>query len=507
MIDPRDVVYGCVLENGKRWGEVAADFQRRDLDAFYDADGPRLHFWTRARGGSKTEDVADMACASLVTEAAPGSTAAVVAVNSDQAALLIDSIAGTVRRTEALREALEVTSFRVMNRVTRASIEVLSAADGSALYGRRDWLTVCDEFCNWPVTRKFNQQYLALRTGVQKLRGKLVLISTAGEPSHPSRRVLEEALRSRDWDVHEVPGPVPWQDQADLRALRAELRPDEYARLIENVWTDTPDVLVSAEDLEAACVLPGELPPVAGCRYLVTLDYGPRRDRTVVAVCHAERLSEAPGASRRVVCDHMRVWQGSRLRSVSLQEVEDHIAEVSHRYNRAPAHCDPYQAIGLVQRLNARGVQAREFPFTQQSVGRLASALVVAFQSRLVLLPDDRELRAELGRVRLKQNGPGSVKLDNPSGTHDDRATVLGMAVTLLQGQASVGQGWMAFYRGEAAKQAEASPSHPQLRHLPSFAQPGDRHECRCRPGQRRFFGSPPICVNCQGRPPGKASQ
>ena len=503
MIDPRDIVYGVVLENGKRWGEAAAPFQRRDLDAFYDPDGPRLHFWTRSRGSSKTEDVGAMACASLVTEASAASSAAVVAVNADQAALLIDSIAGLVRRTEALRDVLEVTSFRVVNRATGAAIEVLSAADGSALYGRRDWLTVCDEFCNWPVQRKFHQQYVALRSGVQKLRGRLVLISTAGEPSHPSRRVRDEALRSPDWDVHEVLGPPPWIDPADLRSLRAELRSDEFARLIENQWTDSPDVLVSAEDLEAACILPGVLEPVPGFRYLVTLDYGPKRDRTVVAVCHAERLSEAPGASRRVVLDRMRVWQGSRFRSVSLTDVEEFVAEVSHRYNRAVVHCDPYQSIGLIQRLNARGVRAVEFPFTSVSVNRVASALMVAFQNGLIVLPDDRELRDELSRVRLKQTGPGSLKLDNPSGTHDDRATVLGMACAMLQGESGAGRAYLQFMRNEIAARAAAAPSvDPRLRSLPRFVAVDDRGTCRCPPGVRRFFTG--VCVNCGGVPPRK---
>ncbi len=493
-----DLVHACVLESGRRWGEVAVAQQRRDAEAFFDPAGPRWHFITRPRGGSKTVDLALFSLAWLVCEAPAGATADVVANSQDQAALLVEAIASVVHATPELRSAVAVQAYRVSGR-NGASIEVLAADSGSA-WGRRPSLLIIDEYAQAAVTRKSRQLWLAMLTSVQKIPGsRLAILTSAGEPGHPSYRVLQEALRSDLWRVSEMPGPVPWQSPADLEAIRAQLRPDEYDRLILNRWTDTPDVLVSAEDLDAACVLPSELPPVPGVRYVVTLDYGPKRDRTAVAVCHAERLGDAPGASQRVVCDAMRVWQGSRLRSVPLSEVEEFMVEVSRRFNRAVAHCDPYQSIGLIQRLNARGVRALEFPFTSQSVNRVASALVVAFQNRLVLLPDDRELRDELSRVRLKSAGPGSVKLDNPAGTHDDRATVLGMACAILQGS-SAGQGavYLEYLRQQVAAQAAAAPVVPRpLRGLPRFEDMAAVEVCRCRPGVRRFYLG--RCTVCQG--------
>ena len=45
---------GLVLEDGRCWGEVAADWQVADALAVLDQspDAPRMHFWTRPRGGS-----------------------------------------------------------------------------------------------------------------------------------------------------------------------------------------------------------------------------------------------------------------------------------------------------------------------------------------------------------------------------------------------------------------------------------------------------------------------
>jgi hypothetical protein len=197
----------------------------------------------------------------------------------------------------------------------------------------------------------------------------------------------------------------------------------------------------------------------------------------------------------------MAVWQGSRFKSVSLSDVEEYLVETSRRYNRAHLHADPWQSIGLLQRLNARGVRSTEFPFTAQSVGRIASALVVAFQNRLILLPDDRELRDELSRVRLKQTGPGQVKIDNPSGAHDDRAVTLAMACAILQGSGP-GQGriFLDYFQSQVAAQAERpARTDPRLLGIPRFAQverdrpaPGCQHRWQRWPNGLQ-------CVHCQG--------
>jgi phage FluMu gp28-like protein len=79
-------------------------------------------------------------------------------------------------------------------------------------------------------------------------------------------------------------------------------------------------------------------------------------------------------------------------------------------------------------------VRASEFTFTAQSVGRVANALHLALRNRLLTLPNDPDLIAELGRVRLTQTSPGAVRLDHDSGEHDDQAVAIAIAVAVLQG-------------------------------------------------------------------------
>jgi hypothetical protein len=437
--EPLDLLSGLVLEDGRRWGSMAVDWQVADARAIFDGSGARWHFLTRPRAGSKSTDAAGVALCWLATEAPAGARGYVVAVDSDQAALDVDAASGLVDRTPGLSSAVEVQALKMVGR-SGASVEVLSA-DGASAFGLRPHIMVVEEIAQWPSTRGHRRLWTAIVSAMGKVPGsRLVLLTSAGEPGHWSHKILQEARRSDRWRVSEVPGPLPWVDPAELEAQRPLLRDDEFARLHLNQWTSTPDRLVSAGDLDAACVLDGVQAPRRGVKYVCTLDVGITNDACVAVVAHAERVSEDPGASVRVVVDRIARWRGSRRRPVNLSEVETWVEMASGEYHRAPLHADPYQAVGLLQRLKARGVRAEQFTFSAQSVGRVANALHLALRNRLILLPDDEDLRAELGRVRLRETSPGAVRLDHDSDAYDDQAVAIGIACAVLQGTvASVG--------------------------------------------------------------------
>lgn len=65
-----------MLEDGRRSGEAASDFQWTDAHAVLDpASATPYHFLTRARGGAKTSDVAGMAIVALLAQLASASRA------------------------------------------------------------------------------------------------------------------------------------------------------------------------------------------------------------------------------------------------------------------------------------------------------------------------------------------------------------------------------------------------------------------------------------------------
>ena len=257
---------------------------------------------------------------------------------------------------------------------------------------------------------------------------RLVVLTSAGDPAHWSRKVLDHAYADALWRVHEVAGPPPWADRGRLEEQRRRLPESSYLRLFENQWTSAEDRLTSLDDLRACVLLDGPLEPASGVRYVIGVDLGLKDDRTVAAVCHAE----PDRAGVRVVLDRMEVWQGKRARPVDLGVVEEWLAEAGKRFNRARVIVDPYQGVGLAQRLRRAGLSVDEYAFSAQSVGRLAVALHTAIRDHRLSLPDDEELIDELANVRLRETSPGVLRMDHDADRHDDRAISLALAVRYL---------------------------------------------------------------------------
>jgi phage terminase large subunit-like protein len=124
-------------------------------------------------------------------------------------------------------------------------------------------------------------------------------------------------------------------------------------------------------------------------------------------------------------------WTPRRGERVSLPEVEDAIFQACTSF-RAPLVVDPWQAVGMAQRLRERGVYVEEFVFSQQSVGRLALTLHNLIKEHALAIPDDQGLIDELANVRLRESAPGVYRLDHDPDKHDDRAVALALAAQWL---------------------------------------------------------------------------
>ncbi len=429
-----DVLAGLVLPDGRRWGEVAHDFQWADARSVL--EGPKRYaFLTRARGSSKTTDLAGIALAALIEQLPPASRSYALAADREQGQLLIDATQGFVARTPGLTGLVQVDTWRATNRSTGATFEVL-AADAPGAWGKLPHLVICDERAQWAVTPSSEQLWRAMFSAMPKVAGsRLVILTTAGDPAHPAGKLIARARASDRWYVNEVPGPTPWADPDDIEEQRAELPEWEFARLVKNEWRSSADRLASASDVAACVTLWGDQPYDKRYGYVAAVDLGLTRDRTVVAVCHLEQRHGADHTEvtgHKVVLDRMRVWSGSRAAPVQLSEVEDYLVEVDEAYHRPKVVFDPYQAVGMAQRLKRRGLECEEFTFTAQSVGRLGLTLHTLLRNQNLAIPEDPELIDELQNVRLRETSPGVVRLDNDAGRHDDRAVTLAMCAERL---------------------------------------------------------------------------
>ncbi len=85
-----------------------------------------------------------------------------------------------------------------------------------------------------------------------------------------------------------------------------------------------------------------------------------------------------------------------------------------------------------MQNLRNRRVRIQEFPFSAQSVGRLAITLYRLLRDHQVALPDDPNLIDELANVKLVETAPSSYRIDHDSSQYDDRVISLALAAHRL---------------------------------------------------------------------------
>lgn len=435
--DALALLFSLLLEPNRRWGEVAVEFQVRDAAAILDLTSDTPYFFlTRARGASKTTDLAAIALVVMLTQAPPGARLYVVAADRDQGALFIDSIRGFAELSPAIASLIEIFSYEVRVPDTGVALKVL-AADAPGAYGLRPYFVVVDEIALWAHTSQSRHLLDAILTAVTKVKGaRLVVLTTAGSPSHFSYPMLQHAYSDPLWYVHEVPGPAPWTDPERLAEQERGRTPATFRRQYWNEWTDDDDRLANREDLEACVTHDQLLPPQPSMHYAIGLDVGIVNDRTAVAVCHAEPSAKADRGTQnppfRIVMDTLEVWQGSRDEPVDLQTVSDRVLELAKTYRSATVVFDPHESRQIAQQLRSRGIWVKQFNFNTSSNGQLATTLYQLIRNRLLALPNDKDLLAELSRVRIREATPGVPRLDHDPGQHDDRAIALALAANWL---------------------------------------------------------------------------
>jgi phage terminase large subunit-like protein len=430
-----------VLEDGRCWGEAAEPFQWRTAGTMLDPiSGTPYLYETRPRAAAKTADAGAMATAAMVTQAQPGARLYALAADRDQGALLLDSIRGFADRTPGLQGLLEISAYRVSVPGTGVRLEILSA-DAASSWGIRPYFLIIDELAQWAETPNARKLFEAARSAAGKVNGRMLILTTPGDPTHFAYDVLEHARRDPLWLVHEVPGPVPWLDPERLEEQRRALSDSSYQRLHLGQWVAAEDRLTTLEDLAACATLDGPLEPTPGIRYAIGVDIGITHDRTAIAVCHTEPVyrdaSQHEILTHRVIVDRVQCWSGSRDNPVQLSAVQDVLDMTARRYRHATVVIDPYQAIGMSQELRRRGIRVEEFTFSASSTGLLGATLHQLFRNHAIVLPKDPELIAELGRVRLRETSPGVVRLDHDPGEHDDRAIAIALGATHLLEHAS----------------------------------------------------------------------
>jgi len=431
--EPVEILSGLRLEDGSTWGESATELQWSDALAVLARDPQVRRFWIgRTRGYSKTTDTAGFTiAAALGGLIPPGEKGFCVAADRDQAALVSEAVEGFVRRTPELHGVVVVERNAIKFPTVGVTVEVMSS-DAPSAWGRRGWWWTVDEISSWSDTPNSHDFYDAVSTSWPKVPGcRVVVISTAGSPSHFSRKLYETAADSPEWRLSDDHGVAPWIDPATIEGERARLSDGTFGRLWENRWTQAEDHLVTEANLRR-CVTLGDWPiePGRGRRYVLGVDLATKFDSSAVCVAHDERRD----GERRVVVDDMEVFTPRRGWDVSLAEVERRVEQLAGRYRPAVVSFDPANASLMVENLRARGLRVEEFKFTAASNDKMTNLLHTMLRDGLIDLPDDEALLDELLSVRVVETRQGGLKVDTVPGKHDDQVDALGIcAVTLME--------------------------------------------------------------------------
>jgi phage terminase large subunit-like protein len=426
-----DLLARLVIDNdGRRWGDVAHAVQWEDALAVLNPKSEtRYHFLTRARGWSKTTDLAAIVLVIMLTQSHPGDRLDVVAADRDQGALLIGAINKFVVRTPGLAAVVNVNRYRV----TAPGDVILEAlpADPAGSYGRQPAVLIVDELAQWPDTPSAKERWLANYTGMHKVPdARLVVLTTAGDPAHFSHPIWERAKDSPMWHRHDITGPSPWADPAYLAEQHATLTDASWRRFYLNEWTAGDNRFTTLEDVRACVRATGPLQPLPGLKYVIGVDLGWKRDRTAVAVGHLEP-TDTPGTPT-VVIDRLDVWAGSGDNPVILDDVEAHILAVAHQFNRVTIKMDAREGVGMAQRLRAKGLTVIDEAFTTALNSQLASTLEPLLRAHRLDLPDDPDLVDELINLRIVEPASGHARIEHTPGRHNDRAIAIALAAHQL---------------------------------------------------------------------------
>lgn len=403
--------------DGRSYGRNLDPWQREDFEAAF-REPSRHVWWERPRGHSKTQDAAALALVHLVT--APGRRVYFAAADRDQAGLAFDSLRGFVTRSPLLSRIVTPGRWSMTIESTDSRLEVLPA-DAPGSWGLRPSLIVVDEIHAWRG-QAAEEFFWSLLSALGKVPGARMLVATTAGWDRTSLawKVREQIREDHAWIFSRRGQCASWIKPEFLEQQRRLLPAHVYQMLHENVWTDAGGAFLTWEEVNG--IFDPELRPVESCRsghHWIGLDLGLTRDRTVAFVLHWD--------GQRMTAEDVRTWTGRPGERVLLEDVEAWVLDAARRFSAPTVMADPWQAVGLLQRLSAAGVRVREVSFTAQFRGRLYQNLLQVIRERRLRCFSHEALKDELLRLEFRDVN-GVLRVDHPAGGHDDHAVALALA-------------------------------------------------------------------------------
>lgn len=406
--------------------------------------GPRCFWRTLARGHDKTTGLARAINYALAFGRRPVQIDH-AAADWDQAALLLAAMRKECELNPWLGRRIQLDKKRA--RGPGGELYVMTA-DAPSAAGRIPDIITVDEPTHWRSRDLWDMLWSSVNKRPQTL---VFVITNAGVKESWQWDVKEAAKQSPTrWSVYEAPGRLAsWMSEENIAEDRKLLAPAEARRLLDNEWIDPAEEAgyLAASDVTACDDLGRELGLVyntvgkRGVEYWASIDYGPRRDRTALAVVHQRD-------SGLIVPDRLDVWQGSRVEEIQIAQIRSWLHEARQQFVGLNLIVDPYQLKELVQDFRGH-MHVEEFESrggkSNYEMAELLRSLIINKQiawypgagSLVVAGGKTETLVDELKSLVIKRTSYG-YRIDHESTKHDDRAVAVGMAcVKIMERQPS----------------------------------------------------------------------
>lgn len=357
----------------------------------------------------------------------PDAECIIAAASRDQAQILLGQMQGFIRRSDGLRQLLQVKQREVVRRDGGGRARVI-ASDSDTADGVLPTLALVDELHR----HKSAELYGVFRDGLGPRSGRMVTISTAGsDETSPLGRLREAAYalpgfrrdgtyryaRSPDaafawheWaldvaddrsDMRLVmsANPAPWHTEDALRRRfeSPSTTPAQWARFACGVWLTGDDTAIGPQDWQA-CAHPGVDVDGLG-EVVIGVDLGWKYDTTAL-------VTVATTDDGRIVVGPVVVLEPPRDGTMLsenrvIEALEDLAARLPVRCVALDPNAGGYQ---LAQRLEDElGVPFVEHSQKPSAMATAATKLLEAIRERRLMHPDDPVLNQHVLAAAGKQ--------------------------------------------------------------------------------------------------------
>lgn len=461
----------------RRFGDIIADFQRKDFAAIDAAlralragraPNPKRLWIERTKGASKDSDLAS-AILWLLAFAPRPLLCQVGAADREQADELRKACRDFLELNPWLAaQGIEIRANSIVNG-RGGQCDILSSDEGGS-HGARPDLIVINELTHH-TSRGFCDTLLGNATKIPNC--VVIVVTNAGETGSWQERLRNTAMRPGSrWYFSKYDQPAPWIDPQDVAEQEVTMQPNWVARYWRGQWVGKSCAALSDEDVKAA-MIPGEplAGPINGFQFFAGLDLGFQRDATgfVVIAKHvgwmerkpidrppptlAMRLARAKGEIVDELPEYDETWHAGdgrlslvgawawtpeRGRPVSPEAVEKGVLEVAGRYPLAWLYSDPHQFLAMEERFRKAGLLCGRCDFVPSNLKDMAQLTINAFRDRMIDLPQAAPgvgtLAVDVGTMQAAERSYGfrlvAPKKAAEGGTHHgDLGTALQLAI------------------------------------------------------------------------------